>query len=123
MPAVNFAKQFAEPVENGTKRQTIRRRRKRPIRTGDRLALYTGMRTKNCRKLREAKCKHTFGVCIRDGGVDTFRADGRWNEAWWIGSPKADDFARKDGFRNARELVEWFRDRYGLPFLGVVIEW
>ena len=56
MPAYNFKKQFAAAVEDGTKRQTIRPKRKRPTVPGDTLYLNTGMRTKNCRRLREAVC-------------------------------------------------------------------
>jgi len=53
MPALNFHKQFAPAVEDGSKRQTIRALRKHPIRSGDHLYHYTGMVTKACRKLRE----------------------------------------------------------------------
>ena len=51
MPALNFKKQFAEKVETGEKRQTVRAKRKRAFVVGDKLYLYTGMRTKYCRKL------------------------------------------------------------------------
>ena len=56
MPALNFQEQFAAAVESGEKRQTIRSERKRPIKVGDTLYLYTGMRTKRCRKLGSAGC-------------------------------------------------------------------
>lgn len=53
MVAYNFAAQFAEAVETRKKRQTIRAPRKdnRHAKVGDKLQLYTGMRTTNCRKL------------------------------------------------------------------------
>lgn len=52
---INFKQQFAEMVESGEKRQTIRRERKghRQIGKGDHLKLYTGLRTKQCRLLGE----------------------------------------------------------------------
>ena len=50
MVAYNFQKQFADAVERGEKRQTIRapRRDGRHAKVGDKLQLYTGMRTKQC---------------------------------------------------------------------------
>jgi hypothetical protein len=41
MPAYNFKSEFARAVELGTKRQTIRRRRKRPTKVG-----YNGLRAR-----------------------------------------------------------------------------
>lgn len=32
-------------------------------------------------------------------------------------------FARADGFPNANDLWDWFRDTHGLPFMGIVIYW
>ncbi|AFY39879.1 hypothetical protein Lepto7376_3703 [[Leptolyngbya] sp. PCC 7376] len=58
MPALNFQKQFVPLIESGKKRQTIRCR-KRPIKVGDLLYLYTGQRTKNCRKIAESICLET----------------------------------------------------------------
>jgi len=56
MPALNFKKQFIEKILSGEKKQTIRAMRKRPFKVGDRLYLYTWMRTRWCRKLGEAVC-------------------------------------------------------------------
>ena len=52
MPALNFKKEFADKVASGEKRQTIRALRKdgKNPRPGQKLYLYTGMRTKYCRK-------------------------------------------------------------------------
>jgi len=64
MPAYNFKERFAADVESGKKRQTIRRKRKRPTKPGDVLYLYVGMRTKRCRKLREAPCESVVSILI-----------------------------------------------------------
>ncbi len=32
-------------------------------------------------------------------------------------------FAQKDGFDSWEEMREWFKERYGLPFEGVLITW
>ena len=66
MPALNFKKQFADKVERGEKRQTIRALRAdgRNPQPGQTLFLYTGMRTKSCRKLGEAVCSSVEQIDI-----------------------------------------------------------
>lgn len=53
MVAYNFRREFAPSIADGTKLQTIRapRARSRHARPGEPIQLYTGMRTKSCRKL------------------------------------------------------------------------
>lgn len=68
MPLLNFELRFAGLIESGEKRQTIRAQRKYPIKAGDKLYLYTGVRTKNCRKLKTKFDKtdedgKTFVIC------------------------------------------------------------
>lgn len=46
MALLNFKKRFAPLVESGTKTHTIRAWRKHPIREGEMLHLYTGLRQK-----------------------------------------------------------------------------
>ena len=115
MPALNFCNRFAPMVDAGTKRQTIRRERKRPIRIGDRLFLYQGMRTKACRKIGEAVCS---GVQrIRVGLVLTI-LDGEG-----LSYNAELELAVADGFECVEDFRAWFERRYGLPFDGVVIHW
>jgi len=101
MPALSFNKQFARLVELGRKRQTIRVKRKRPIKAGDRLYLYTGMRTKVCRKLGEADCASVRPlVKLPDNG---WSLDGVELVTWEI-----DDLLGDDGFKCRGDFVEWF---------------
>lgn len=51
MVAYSFAPQFVAPIEARTKLQTVRGHRRRHARVGEPIQLYTGMRTKQCRKL------------------------------------------------------------------------
>ena len=123
MPALNFQERFAEAVKNGAKRQTIRRKRKRPIKLGDTLYFKVNQRSKvkACRSLGIAICKAAHRIEISDGRF------------WFIGSDYGlgkytkqrdlDGIAQDDGFRDYAEMRDWFRDRYGLPFEGVLIEW
>lgn len=115
MPALNFKACFCELVETGTKTQTIRRKRKHPIRIGDRLVLYTGMRTKQCRKLLEATCSMEREIRITEGGV---KIDG-------VSLPRVavENLAQQDGFASVDQFRAFFRSNYGLPFSGQLIEW
>lgn len=115
MPALNFKKQFAPMVEAKVKRQTIRPSRKNPFRQGDSLYLYTGMRTKQCRKLGEATCTEVREVRMTESGM---KLDGVAMSARHI-----DEFARDDGFHGVEDFREFFRSQYGFPFHGQLIKW
>lgn len=119
MPALNFQKRFAPRVEDGTKRQTIRARRKdgRDPKPGDPLYLYTGMRTKGCRKLGVATCTSVDRI-----GIDGFLSV-------WIGAePVLGPLGRRslavaDGFAGWRGMYDWFQTTHGIPFEGLLIRW
>lgn len=116
MPALSFQKQFADAILGGVKSQTVRTKRKRPIKRGDRLYLYTGMRTKQCRKLGEAKCWGVFPVSIYPSG-ETFI-----NNRQLFGA-ELSDFFKRDGFGSSRAGMNWFKEAHGLPFHGELIVW
>ncbi len=123
MPALNFKAQFAPLVESGEKSQTIRKVRKHPIKAGDRLFLFTGMRTKQCRKLRETVCTNARMIAIQPpGGVIVSEGIYLW-EKGQLSTTEAKQLARKDGFSRLTDFVRFFKDQYGLPFEGVLIEW
>lgn len=123
MVAYNFQEQFADDVEDGRKTQTIRRTAR--CKPGDALQLYTGQRTKACRKLRDAVCTAVIPIEIRD--TEMF-LDGRrvlagnaYRDSY---EDHDNDFAKADGFDSFMDMADWFRDRYGsLPFHGFVIKW
>ena len=124
MVAINFKKQFAGDVENGFKTQTIRQNAR--CKRGDALQLYTGQRTKQCRKLADAVCKRVRKVklCATEMFIDGNRlyagSDYENEELYEYDN----DFANKDGFDTYMDMAAWFEDNYGaLPFEGYVIEW
>lgn len=119
MPAINFQPRFADMVASGQKRQTIRKTCR--VKIGDTVYLYTGQRTKQCRKLGE-------GVVTAVHSVNLI-----WNT--YLEQPyilvatlplplwEIDVFAGNDGFADAREMFDWFGETHGLPFNGWLVKW
>lgn len=127
MVAYNFAARFAPAVESGEKRQTIRRTGKRnPPRPGDKLQLYTGMRTKSCRLLKLATCTNVTPIQIRPDVGEVLIQKG-YEGPWLIyDSDKAMDIlAALDGFHSKEEFFRFFEEQSGhdKQFFGVLIEW
>lgn len=114
MVAINFKKEFAEMVAAGTKNHTIREKLR--CKSGDKLQLYTGQRTKECRKLADAICVATDTVEITPYGP-IFGEPG-----WW---PKdKDKFAENDGFKSYDDMYDFFcSDHERENFYGFIIMW
>ena len=107
MPAINFKPQFAALVESGAKTQTIRKTNRFKI--GDVVQLYTGQRTKQCRKLGEGVVEMVLPFYMSRSPLlcrDAYAA-----------------IAMADGFANADEMFDWFEKQHGLPFEGWLIKW
>jgi hypothetical protein len=118
MVAYNFQKQFAPAVETGEKRQTIRPEgKRRHARKGDKLQLYVGMRTKGCRKLRDAVCHDACAIRIERNAIWTFGPQEYHTQ------PALDEWAKADGFEDWPAMRDWFDRTHGLPFSGVLIRW
>ncbi len=114
MVALNFSPEFAADVEAGRKTQTIRHRAR--LKSGDRIQLYTGQRTKKCRKLGEATCTAVMPIMLRRFGLTLGHK--------LMCSGEMDELARLDGFSDYRAMWEWFSQRYGTAhFTGYVIRW
>lgn len=89
------------------KRQTIRSERNHPIKVGDILYLYTGMRRAGVRRLGVVRCREIVKVNIWSQGV-----------IWiWMGDQKVlriegmrelDKFAWLDGFESWVAMRDWF---------------
>ena len=131
MPALNFQKQFAEAVESGKKRQTIRKYREdgRDPKVGDTLYLYTGMRTKQCRKLGEVECTDVQCIEVLDTTPpwhwddDCMYIDGGSCGTFVVCPEDAELTARDDGFESWLAMHTWFKKTHGLPFEGLLIRW
>lgn len=116
MVAYNFQGRFADMVEAGTKRNTIRQTAR--CKVGDRLQLYTGQRTSDCRKLvdPDPTCDLVMYVALRPndivvGNVNEFPRD-------------RDEFAKADGFTDYADMHGWFAETYKTDhFVGKIIRW
>lgn len=130
MVAYSFKPSFAAEIAAGRKRQTIRRPRGgrgRHARVGDGLQLYTGMRTKACRKLGDAVCAEVREVVL-DFEQDRIVLD---DAVELITGPELSAFAALDGFGDPPlQLSPWgYQRRWWAAthptrvFRGVLIGW
>jgi hypothetical protein len=94
MPLIGFSV-FHDEVKDGTKRQTIRKHRKFPVKAGDILFLYWHLRRKDCQLLRVEKCVETFAMPFRTLKV-------------------SEDIAKRDGFESSVEMCNWLRKNHHL---------
>lgn len=69
MPAYGFKERFCPFVIDGSKPHTIRAYRTYPVKVGDTLSLYYGMRTKNCQLLRREPCTDVKTIAITEQGT------------------------------------------------------
>lgn len=118
MVAYNFKSQFAPLVESGQKRQTIRALgKRRPPMPGEPLQLYTGMRTKQCRKLLDPDplCVSVTPIRVNNGKVTL---GGRM-----LTAGKVFELARADGFSSIADFLLFFKKTHGYSFEGVLITW
>lgn len=122
MTAYNFKVQFADDVESGRKTQTIRAYRKdgRTPSPGGTLQLFTGQRTNNCRKLRDATCISIQHIYINHygGSLPIVKLDKQR-----LAPAQVADLATADGFNRVMEMLDFFRANHGLPFRGLLIKW
>lgn len=128
-----FKDRFAEAVRTGIKRQTIRPWPKRDEdvpRVGDVVDCrrWSGLpyRSKQV-KLCEGVVTSLRGVEIIDGRIHFFHDPATMGDGetvcWVLAPHAASELARADGFASAEEMVAWFRDTHGLPFVGYLVKW
>lgn len=123
MSAYNFQRQFRELIVSGQKLHTIRARRKNGYlpEVGERIKLYTGMRTKRCELLREVEVARVRVIIIEQRGpIDPPRVV---LDLQRLSPREIDDLAMNDGFRSYEEFGDFFRRKHGDTFAGYLIEW
>lgn len=132
MVALSFKGQFAAPILNGTKRQTVRMQRKRPPRVGEQLQLYVGMRTKQCRKIMpDPICTEVCLIMITvNADAPELIAGITFDNRTHLGNEAIERFAVADGFAasggcSARRAMGnfWMRHHGPGQFIGHLIRW
>jgi hypothetical protein len=125
MPALNYQSRFAAKVADGSKYHTIRAVRVQPIQRGDWLMHYTGMRTKNCRKLRtDTLCIGVTTIVIMPSlGLVILDRDSFYYRAGKLGISDVRTLATVDGFADSEAFFDWFSITHGPEFYGTLIEW
>ena len=126
---LNFQGRFADLVQAGKKRQTIRAERKdgqRP-RVGQWLSLWTGLRTKNTRQLGLAKCSRVRSIRIgTDLGIPFVIIIDEDDSRSLLLVHHMKELARKDGFASLEEFHKFFarnpKTKNGV-FEGFLVEW
>jgi hypothetical protein len=137
MPSLNFKAQFVPLIENGAKRQTIRENTPhwKKLKAGDNLYFFTGLRTKNSKRIvpdfaktfynfYENRCAVTcksveeIRLSADEHWITLFRDNGAVEQIY-----NPNEIAEQDGFDNLEDFWNFFKSNYGLPFEGVIIKW
>lgn len=114
MTALSFKAQFAGPVERREKRQSIRAANRFAV--GKPIQLYTGMRTKACRKLvaEDPICTSIEEVYIDPLFISVGEAI--------LADHEERTLATADGFASVADFKAFFIVD-GAPFNGFLIKW
>ena len=124
MVAYNFQSRWADDVAEGRKRGTIRANgKRRHAQMGEALQLYTGQRTRYCRKLvtPDPICLNSIPVRMERGLSE--RRIVVIYAGWELTREALEAMAREDGFATAADMLDWFEATHGLPFEGRHITW
>lgn len=129
MPALNFQPQFVPFVEDESKIHSIRAKRKRTWKVGDKIYLYTGLRRKGARLIRKATCVKVEEIqmewndyvvrrpqCYIPARRLVISVDGEE-----LSPDERESLARRDGFEDWTSFVTYWTPR--IPFCGDIIHW
>jgi hypothetical protein len=136
MPAYSFQERFIPFIQEGSKNCTVRALRLgrvQHVKPGETIQLYTGLRTKHCRKIGKATCSDVQRIRITKNRICFLVAKDTGEDLEVVLNNPA-GFAWRDGFRpegstadspaGAYDLmVRFISKNYGVPFEGVVIFW
>lgn len=123
MVLYGFKQQFAAKVEDGSKPHTIRNLRKNGhAKPGDLLQLYSGLRTKDCRKLLDPDpvCWETFPIWIEAQNMAVLLGD----RQDWLSDGEIEALAIADGFDSVKEFFDFFpADNEKILICWQPVEW
>lgn len=115
MTAFSFKPEFVGKIFSGEKRSTIRSTKRCEV--GETMQLYTGLRTKKCRKIMDAVCIGVAPILVSKKSF------------WKLGEtegnvrPSVAPLHEQEGFMNVQDMVDFFAEEYGLPYRGWIHAW
>jgi uncharacterized protein YqfB (UPF0267 family) len=127
MRVILFQSRFAPMVQSGKKTQTIRKKAR--CKPGDQLSLriWTGKPYRSKQKIfLSTVCVSVKKISIGHGLLrDEIDQEGDMISIDGFLLPSKDRavLARSDGFECATDMLEFFKQNYGLPFHGELIQW
>lgn len=124
MGLYDFKPQFVPFIKAGTKKHTIRSKRKYPDKPGDKLYLYVGLRTKKARRIAIVTCSGVDDIefKVEERGLE--RIIHVYIDGEELTASEREHLARADGFRNFAEMMRfWKTPKNRLPFRGDIIHW
>lgn len=129
MPTLSFKKQFCGRVEAGEKTHSLRSKRLRAWKVGDYLGLYYALRTKQARLLGKTTVVQVQDALVRlvvDPDTDKFTLTISF-DGECLTRDEAESFARRDGFADLHEMMEFWAQVNGLTpgnvWRGDLIHW
>ncbi len=125
MPAMNHTA-YPEKVADGSKTCSIRNKRKRgEFRVGKPIYHFSGMRTKQCKRILDSVCTEVKEIDItywKDTGAYVVFIGG-----YSLSHEDAEKLAKNDGFESVQAFVDYFtlgkRKRLRKDFKGNLIRW
>jgi hypothetical protein len=103
VPLLNFTSQFVSPIQARTKQHTIRAVRKQPIRVGQNLYLYCGLRRKGAFRILPEPV-----VCSRVESI-TIDATTMVRDGVPLTSVECERLAVADGFCSFGEMLDFLK--------------
>ena len=84
------------------------------------MQLYTGLRTKKCKKLMDVVCVGVAPIIVSDNSLELL-----WKLEETEGNvrPSAAPLNEQEGFANVKDMIDFFRQEYGLPYRGYIHAW
>lgn len=129
MVAYTFKGRFVEPIQEKTKRQTIRAvGKKRHAWPGDRIQVYTGDRF-HPRKVGESTCQSREAIRFDFAAGRVWIGEGVHHSDQGVriiqGDAALDHFARLDGFQDWQALVDFWAETHNVEdsWTGILITW
>lgn len=114
---LGFKPRFEEPILLGTKVFTLRSRRKNLPKIGERLFMYSGLRTENCKKISDRETlmgmQEAMVYISRNANAEikiSISVDNRM-----LSESEIDDFVKFDGFRDRKDFANYWIDSSHKP--------